>query len=210
MAAQTVTPAGKSSESLYLLIITVAIVSICAFLISLSTRGDGERTLQGHELDAFSDLNGQELAVFNNLRTSALEIDEVHRSAGNTAPWPTVAELEEEGLPPFVQDASWKKSGAYRWERILRPAGDIDLAVFVGYPDSGSQCGTMLLLFLHDHAKKQGNAGGEPQHAPYEIWYHASSAQPVPEVFTDQGFITAGWKEVKALRGADEIKRIKG
>ncbi len=209
MATQTVSPAGKGSESLYLLLITVVIVATCAVLISVTSGKEQQRVLQGYQIDAFADLNAKELAVFNNLRTSAVEIDDIHREDVNYAAWPAVEQLQQDGLPPFVQDVSWKKSGQYLWKKVARPEGNIDLAVFVGYPQD-AECGTMLLLFTHEHGKKQGNAHGESQHAPYEIWYHSSSREPLPEVFTDQVFIAAGWKEIRALSGADEVKRVKG
>ncbi len=210
MSDQIVPPSGKGLESLYLLIITVSIISVCAVLISFSSRDGDERSLQEHELDAFTALNAKELMVFNNLRTSALEIDAVHQESGDQAPWPTVSQLQDDALPPFLPDTSWKKSGQYQWQRILRPSGNIDVAVFVGHPNKDSGCGTMLLLFLHNHGKKQGNAGGKLQHAPYEIWYHGFFDEPAPEFLTDQAFIAAGWKEIKALSGADEMQRIKG
>ncbi len=209
MATQIVSPAGKGSESIYLLIITVVIVVTCALLISVTAGKQQKRILQGYEIDAFADLNGKELAVFNNLRTSAVEIDDIHKEGGRNATWPGVEQLQQEGLPPFVQDISWKKSGQYFWKMVTQPKGTIDLAVFVGYPKD-TECGTMLLLFTHDHVKKQGNAQGEPQHVPYEIWYHSSANQPLPKIFTDQVFIAAGWKEIRALSGTDEVKRVKG
>ncbi len=180
MATQIVSPAGKGSESLYLLVITACIFASCAFLISLTTGKEEERTLQAYQIDAFADLNGKELAVFNNLRTSALE-----------------------------KDVSWKKSGGYIWTRSLQPKGNIDLAVFIGHPQD-NDCGSMLLLFTHEHGKKQGNVTDKAEHPAYEIWYHRARYQPLPDTFTDQIFIAAGWKEICALSGADEVKRVKG
>lgn len=209
MATQIVSPAGKGSESLYLLVITACIFASCAFLISLTTGKEEERTLQAYQIDAFADLNGKELAVFNNLRTSALEIDSFHKEEGSDAPWPTVEQLEEDGLPPFLQDVSWKKSGGYIWTRSLQPKGNIDLAVFIGHPQD-NDCGSMLLLFTHEHGKKQGNVTDKAEHPAYEIWYHRARYQPLPDTFTDQIFIAAGWKEICALSGADEVKRVKG
>ncbi len=177
MATQIVSPAGKGSESIYLLIITVVIAGTCALLISL-TAGEGQkRIVQDYEIDAFADLNSKELAVFNNLRTSAVEIDSIHREEVTEASWPAVKQLQQDGLPPFVQDASWKKSGRYFWKMAAQPKGNIDLAVFVGYPRD-TECGTMVLLFTHEHGKKQGNARGEPQHVPYRInssFFHVDS-----------------------------------
>ncbi len=209
MATQIVSPAGKGSESIYLLIITAVIIVTCALLISFTAGKGQKRVIQDYEIDAFTDLNSKELAVFNNLRTSAVEIDSIHKEEVTEASWPAVEQLQQDGLPPFVQDISWKKSGQYFWKMVAQPKGNIDLAVFVGYPKD-TECGTMLLLFTHEHGKKQGNTWSKSQHVPYEIWYHSSSNEPLPEVFTDQVFIAAGWKEIRALSGADEVKRVKG
>ncbi len=209
MTTQIVSPASKGSESFYLFGVTLLIIASCAFLISLETGKEEKRTLQDYQIDAFVDLNSKELAVFNSLRTSALEINSFHEESGIEAPWPTVEQMQEDALPPFTKDVSWKKSGGYTWARSLRPKGNIDLAAFIGHPKD-NHCGSMLLLFTHEHGKKQGNVLDEPKHPPYEIWYHKAKYQPLPDVLTDQILIAAGWKEIRALSGADEVKRVKG
>ncbi len=49
-----------------------------------------------------------------------------------------------------------------------------------------------------------------PTHAPYEIWINDKKNQGFPNIITDQALIAAGWKEIVALTGEDEMKRMKG
>ncbi|NDV25167.1 DUF6162 family protein [Desulfovibrio sp. JC010] len=204
---QLVSPSGKGKETMYVLLAALLVGITCATLIFINQKQSQVADLANFQIRAFSDLNDKELAVFNGLYTAAVEINEIHNEGEE---WLTVPQLEEEFMPPFTRDASWKKSGRFSWNRELRPAGSMDIALYTGHPGQGESTGSFILLFLHDHKKKQGSARTGPRHAPYEIWYHTSANKPAPQVATDQGFIAAGWKEVIAYSGEDEVKRIKG
>ncbi len=209
MATQIVSPAGKGSESIYLLSVAMVIVLVCGTLIFLTTAREEQRRLRGYELDAFTELNARELAVFNTLRTAALEINDMHNEGSGVTLWPTIEQLQEEALPPFALDIASEKSGKYRWQRVVRPQGDIDLAIYIGHPEERG-CGTMVLLLSHGHHWQESNSSGAAQNPPFTIWYHPAAVQPLPDIFTAQAFIAAGWKEIRPLSGADELQRIKG
>ncbi|WP_421900931.1 DUF6162 family protein [Maridesulfovibrio sp.] len=204
---QLVSPSGKGKETIYVLLTALLVSVTCATLIFINQKQSHVADLADFQIRAFSDLNEKELAIFNGLYTAAVEINEIHNEEEE---WLTVAQLEEELLPPFTKDASWKKNGRFNWERTLRPAGSMDIALYTGHPSQGAETGSFILLFLHDHKQRQGNARTEPSHAPYEIWFHSSANKAAPQIATDQGFISAGWKEVIAYSGEDEVKRIKG
>ena len=68
--------------------------------------------------------------------------------------------------------------------------------------------GSFLLVMLHDHVKKEGNAGAAA-HVPYEIWLHASPVAETPSMVTDQSLINKGWREVVARKGESETLRTK-
>lgn len=204
---QLISPSGKGRETMYVLFAAILVAATCATLIFLNQKQSAVAGLESFQIRAFSDLNDKELAVFNGLYTAAVEINGIH---DDEEEWLSVKQLEEELLPPFTKDASWKKNGKYTWDRTLRPAGSMDIALYTGHPEKGNKMGSFILLFLHDHAKKQGNARTAPTHAPYEIWYHPAPDKTAPQVATDQGFISAGWKEVIAYSGEDEVKRVKG
>ena len=204
---QLVSPSGKRRETAFVLLAAVLVSITCGTLIFINQKRSDVAELADFQIRAFFSLNEQELAVFNGLYTAAVEIDEIHNEDEE---WLTVSQLEEDLLPPFTKDASWERSGRFTWSRELRPTGSMDIALYTGHPAQGTTAGSFILLFLHDHKQKQGSARTEPRHAPYEIWYHPSPEKNAPQAATDQGFISAGWKEVLAYSGADEVKRIKG
>lgn len=205
---QRITPSGKGKETSYVLLAAIIVLITCATLISLNQSTTELLELQNFQISAFADLNDQELAIFNGLYTSAYEIDEIHDEG--CGEWLTVKDLEESLLPPFVKDSSWDKNGKYEWSRTLSPTGTIDVAIYIGNPADKTKSGAFILLFLHDHANINSSSLTLPEHAPFEIWFHASADKSVPSIITDQAFIAAGWKEVEALSGKEEIKRIKG
>lgn len=205
---QRIKSSGKGKETSYILIAATTLLITCSALISLNHTKSESIKLPKFQMSAFTDLNEQELAIFNGLYTSAVEIDEIHNDEGGE--WLTITELEDSFLPPFVKDSLWKKSGQYKWSRRLNPTGSIDVAIYSGSPTGKIKSGSFTLLFLHDHAAMNSSQNPNPVHAPFEIWYHASSEKHPPSLITDQAFIAAGWKEVAPLSGKDEVKRIKG
>lgn len=204
---QLVVSSGKGKETIYVFLAAILVTITCATLIFINQKAPEMTKLESFQIRAFSDLNEKELAIFNGLYTAAVEMNEIHDEEEQ---WLTVKQLEDDLIPPFTKDASWKKNGKFIWDRSLRPAGSMDIALYNGHPQKTAAAGSFILLFLHDHKKKQGSARTEPTHAPYEIWYHASADKSPPQVATDQGFISAGWKEIIAYSGEDEVKRIKG
>jgi len=203
---QLVSPSGKGRETAFVLLAAVLVSIACATLMFLNQHKSQAAELASFQVRAFSALNEKELSVFNGLYTAAIEINEIHKEEEE---WLSVVQLEEELLPPFTKDTAWKKNGSYNWSCELRPAGSVDIALYSGHPDKDTPAGSFILLFVHDH-KMHSSTNKAPAHAPYEIWYHPSSLKQAPQAATDQGFISAGWKEVIAYSGADEVKRIKG
>ena len=119
---------------MYVLLAALIVSITCATLIFINQKQSQIEALADFQIRAFSDLNENELAIFNGLYTAAVEINEIHNEE---AEWLTVPQIEDELMPPF-------------------------------------------------------------------------SRQTGPEITTDQGFISAGWKQVIAYSGEDEIKNIKG
>lgn len=202
-----ISPSGKGKETMYVLLAALVVSITCATLIFINQKQSQIAVLADFQIRAFSHLNEKELVIFNGLYTAAVEINVIHEEE---AEWLTIVQLEDELMPPFTKDASWKKNGRFSWTRSLRPSGSIDIALYTGHPEEGKNTGSFILLFLHDHNQQLSNDRTEPSHAPYEIWFHPSADKMAPEITTDQGFISSGWKEVIAYSGEDEIKKIKG
>ncbi len=202
-----VTPAGGGKETLWLLVVIAVTVICCAAAVSLRTREDREKRIQDWQIDAFQDLSSREMAIYNGLQTASEEIIFIHSLENR---WPEIRELQDQFITPFVEDAAWGNQGRITWQKKILDAGDMHIALYYGSAEQADKDGSFLLLMLHDHKQKQGNVGGGPTHAPYEIWFHASGGKKPPEIVTDQSLISSGWKEIVALTGEDEMKRMKG
>lgn len=203
-----VAPAKGSAETKWLLLVASIIISICAATISARTAHTVQNRTESWQLNAFTDFNSQETGVFNGLLNAAYEIGHTHDYQNGH--WMEIRELEEFYIPPFVKDAAWKKQGNISWEQKVISVNNRHMALYKGVPANDTIGGSFLLLMLHEHKKKQGNAAKGPTHAPYEIWFHTNVDQKFPVIITDQALINAGWREVIALTGEDEVLRTKG
>lgn len=204
----TVQSCRASHESRWLALVVVCVLLVCSSAISLRTGQQVEKQITGWQINAFTELNGNETAVFSALETAALEINDTHDLEGGQ--WMGISQLEEMYIPPFVRDSSWQKQGKIIWSMKDLHSNSLDIATYMGTPGDDSIGGTFLLVLLHDHQPKQGQAGDEPKHPAYEIWFHKNRSQENPDIITDQALTSTGWREVVALTGQDEAVRIKG
>lgn len=201
-----VPPAGGTFETQLVVMVAFVTIILCGCGILLRGAGAEEHDVPAWQVDAFSDLQPKELAIFNALLTSAPEIEMIHEDEFD---WPSVTELAEAQLPPFVQDSSWRSDGRYNWMRNIISTEDKHIVLYMGSPGGDTKTGSFLLVMLHDHVKRQGNAGGAG-HAPFEVWIHPSSSPAFPEMSTDQALINGGWREVVARKGEREMKKSRG
>ncbi|QJB56952.1 DUF6162 family protein [Pseudodesulfovibrio sp. zrk46] len=199
-----VKPSGSGTESRLVLMVALLTIAICSAAIVLRNTAAKAKEVPTWQVDAFEDLRAEELAIFNGLISAAPEIDIFHEDEGGE--WPSVDALAADFIPPFVQDAAWKKNGAMAWIRSIINTQDKHIAMYVGHPLDVTKSGSFMLVMLHDHVKKEGNAGGAT-HAPYEVWIHASPVAEIPSMVTDQALINKGWREVVARKGDDETRR---
>ncbi len=203
-----VNPAKGGTETLWLLMVTAVILIGCGTAIGMRMHTNYEKRIETWQIDAFAELEAGEISIFNALQAAAEEINATHILEGDY--WVSVAELEELYVPPFAHDAAWHKQGKIQWAMKMVATDDRHIALYLGHPQAEEIQSAFLLLLLHDHKKKQGNAAVGPTHAPYEIWINDKKNQGFPNIITDQALIAAGWKEIVALTGEDEIKRMKG
>lgn len=201
-----VRPSGAGLETRMVFAVALLTIIICGSVILFRSSGATAKVIPAWQVDAFSDLRGEEMAIFNGLYTAAPEIELFYEDEGG---WPTVDQLAKELIPPFVHDAAWEKNGAPGWVRNIISTQDKDIALYVGHPRDGTKSGSFMLVMLHDLVKKEGNAGAAV-HAPYEVWIHASPVADVPTMVTDQALINKRWREVVARKGEDETRRTKG
>ncbi|WP_041721150.1 DUF6162 family protein [Pseudodesulfovibrio piezophilus] len=202
-----VKPSGSGLETRLVLLAALLTVIVCGGIIMVRHATATVQEAPSWQMNAFTDLRSEELATFNALYTAAPEIEAFHEDEDGR--WPSVTELRAEFVPPFVQDAAWQRNGGLDWARSLISTSDKHIACYLGSPMEQDKSGSFLLIMLHGHVKKEGNAGAS-SHVPYEIWLHASPVAEFPDLVTDQALINAGWRVVVARKGEDEMRRTKG
>ncbi|WP_147822464.1 DUF6162 family protein [Salidesulfovibrio onnuriiensis] len=205
---ELVRPAGGGNETLWLAVAAVVVVVACALGMGLRDRGARTAELLPWQMNAFTALNPEELGTFNALYTAAVEIDAVHEDGDGG--WMDISEMEDLFMPPFARDAAWRRQGRMVWTRRVPESPDLDLALYLGVPQQRERSGSFLLVMRHDHSAGRGHGAAEPGHGRFEVWYQASHRGGFPAVIKDQALIAAGWKEVVAFKGGDEIERVKG
>lgn len=204
---QTVHPGGGSRETRCVICAALITLAACALFAGGRISDSYAKSVEPWQINAFEDLNPVEMGTFNALRTAALDINDIH---DEEVRWMKVSELERLFIQPFARDAAWRKAGRIRWRSRTLPSETTHTALYLGSPEEADKTGQFLLVMLHSHEKKQGNAGTGPEHAPFEVWYRPAGSSEFPQIITDNALIALGWKEVVALRGEDEVRRVKG
>ncbi|WP_028694079.1 DUF6162 family protein [Pseudomonas cremoricolorata] len=172
--AQVIRPAGAGHETLYVLLAAMLIVLLAAAVVSLRGERDDEVTLASHEIDARRDLTPAEQGLHSDLQVAA---DEIVLLREDGAAQVEVATLAEEGLPPFVDDASSQSRGRHQWQRL---SGD----AYFGRSQAPAVAGNLLLIV-------PGRAG-----ASADLWLNRSEALAAPADLSQEALVASGWRHV--------------
>lgn len=171
--AQVIRPAGAGHETLYVLLVALLIVVLAAGVVSLRGERQDEATIASHQIDARRDLNAAEQGVFTDLWVA---FDEISMLRDETGAAPQPAALAEDGLPPFVSDASSDSRGRHQWQWLAAGA-------YLGRSQDAKVAGSFLLIL------PEGDA-------PADVWLRRDSAAVVPDDIGHEALIAAGWQQV--------------
>ncbi|QXH33945.1 DUF6162 family protein [Pseudomonas muyukensis] len=172
--AQLVRPAGAGHETLYVLLAAALIVLLAASVVSLRGEHEDTPTLAAHQLDARRDLNAAEQGIHTDLWVA---VDEIRLLNEDNGVAPEAAALAEEGLPPFVSDASSQRRGGHQWSRLANGA-------YLGRSQDAQVAGSFLLIVPQD-----GNA--QP-----DLWLRRDSSTQAPDDLAAEALVAAGWQQV--------------
>ncbi|NDV28552.1 DUF6162 family protein [Desulfovibrio sp. JC010] len=191
---KVIRPSSSGTETKFVFAAMLLTLVVCASSIALRHISKKEYSLPDWQINAFDSLNPQELAVYNGLVSAGAEIDAIHADDNNR--WPTVAELEEDFIPPFTKDSGWEKDGRIFWQRKILDSGYSHLALYRGISKESDKIrGTFLLAMIHDHVKKQGNAVSDAQAEldSFKIDSYETTPQPAEKKFPA---MTTGMEEM--------------
>ncbi|MHC6225258.1 DUF6162 family protein [Pseudomonas sp. X10] len=172
--AQVVRPAGAGHETLYVLLASLLIVALAATVVTLRGERQDEVAIAAHQLDARRDLNAAEQGIYTDLRVA---FDEIQMLREENAATPSVETLADEGLPPFIEDASSASRGRHHWQWL-------NVGAYLGQSQDNQVAGSFLLVLP---AAAEGEA---------DVWLRRDTAATVPQVLDHDALITAGWQQI--------------
>ncbi|WP_194791286.1 DUF6162 family protein [Pseudomonas sp. UFMG81] len=172
--AQVVRPAGAGHETLYVLLAAALIVLLAASVVALRGEREDEQAIAAHQLDARRDLNAAEQGIHTDLWVAVEEIRALHEDTGVA---PDAQALAEEGLPPFVADASSQSRGNPQWTLLGNGA-------YLGRSQDAQVAGSFLLIL-------PSAADAQP-----DIWLRRDSSALAPDALDHDTLIAAGWRQV--------------
>ncbi|MCD5973772.1 DUF6162 family protein [Pseudomonas quasicaspiana] len=173
---QVVRPAGAGHETLYVLALCLIILLVAGTVIGWHGERQDVQSVAAHELDARRDLTASEQGIYADLRVT---LDEIRLLAPEQATPVTPQLLSEEGLAPFVEDASSVSRGGHAWRMIDKS--------YLGVSQNPTVAGSFLLRI------------GATDDAQADIWINRSPSlsQDITDV-SDKALIASGWKQVVA------------
>lgn len=174
MTSQVIRPAGAGHETLYVLLLCLAILALAGSVVAWRAEPEQHADVAEHQLDARRDLNAAEQGIHADLKVA---FDEIHLLQEEEGRLPTPQELAGEGFPPFVDDASAANRGRHQW-RLLE--GDGGQAYF-GLSQASEVAGSFLLRI---------------DDAQADIWLHRGARIAAPGDLRPQALIAAGWRQL--------------
>lgn len=210
-AIQQVRPAGARLEALALIAAAVLVAGMLALWIRQHGRTETRQSLYEWQVSAFDTLTGPDQAIYNALEAAQYDIiylyDDLNlmNAPGQIFRWPSIQDLQESLVPPFVQDGSWQQNGSLRWA-LHEPLGEGEMQGSVMYLGTGGAMagqGSFLLVIGHVHA-------GFTNNNAVVIWWNAKNQVDMPQSGFRDSLILQGWRQVVPHSGAAEIRRLFG
>jgi len=173
---QLVRPAGAGHETLYVLLLCLAILAVAGSVVLWRGEPEVVSSVQTHQLDARRDLGASEQGIYADLRVT---LDEIHLLRQEQQALPTPQVLADEGFAPFAQDASSVSRGGHAWQLLGSGA-------YFGQSQAPSVAGSFLMRLNADD-------NAEP-----DIWLNRGASLQAPPDLADAALISAGWQQVIA------------
>lgn len=197
---QLIAPASNRWESL-LLALSILILILCTAIYA-EKYGIEEKvqTILDWQISAYSGLQGVDQGIYNELVVAA---DEIYWMQYFNGHWPIDEEFQEDLLPPFYRDESWKRNGSLNWtlKDVVQEGEAQGLTLYHGNNGSIEGQGAFVLVIDHKHA-------GGSQVSSANVWWHPDSSAPIPPTSKTASIILHGWKEVIPYQGRDEYERL--
>ena len=200
VSSQVVQPGVQRWESPLLAGATALLVLVTGLYAVWFGREEPGQRLEDWQISAYSDLDGADQAIYNQLQVAAEEIVLMHLFNGV---WPDWEDFQEVYLPPFYRDLGWEQNGAIEWRLVVANDDENGNGLTLYHGGEGEIPGQGAWMVRIDHS----HAGGEQISEP-TIWWHPEADAPPPPQTGVSAFILEGWRQVVPYQGRDEVERI--
>ena len=172
---QVVRPAGAGHETLYVLLLCLAILAVAGTVVLWRGESHEMSSVNNHQLDARRDLSASEQGIYADLRVT---LDEIHLLRQEQPTLPTPQTLADEGFAPFAQDASAVSRGNHAWRLLNAKA-------YFGQSQAPTVAGSFLMRLT---------AGDDVA----DIWLNRDGTLTAPADLSDTALESAGWQQIVA------------
>src|SRR5690606_23916454 len=117
-----VPPENGRLESLAVGLVALAVLAITLIFAWSQPDQTGTPPLTDWQISAFTDLGEVDQAMYSALLSAAEEITFVQQEY---AQWLSIEDLRESFVPPFYEDAFWRRNGEVQWE-LHHPVGELE------------------------------------------------------------------------------------
>lgn len=195
-----VAPSHTRWESVLLALALSGLVLFTALYARTYGREERPQIILDWQVSAYSDLQGADQAIYNELLVAA---DEIYYMQYYNGTWPQDADFQEALLPPFYRDLSWQRNGSVQWvlKDVIQEGEAQGLTLYHGSGSTNADQGAYLLVIDHKHA-------GNSQINGSSIWWHSDRFAPLPETSKVASLILSGWKQVVPYQGRNEVERL--
>ena len=201
-SSMIVPPESGRLESLVVGVVAlVVLIGTVAFAWAQPEQGSRPQ-LTDWQISAFDDLGEVDQAMYSALLSATEEITFTQQEYAH---WLTVEELAESFVPPFYEDAFWRRNGEVQWD-LHHPVGEVETSqgatFYFGHSGKVEGQGAWLIVQRHSHA-------GYNAVTQAEIWLHENPDVAQPAELRQDSLIRNGWLQVVPYSGADEGQRLR-
>lgn len=115
MIIQAVTSENGGQEGNWIAFLCALILIVGALLLPYNSENTAQQNIEPFQI-SIKDLTTQPLSMIADLRLADEEIRYLHEA--NQA-WPSVTQLEQDWVAPFVKDKSWAHQGEHHWLQVM-------------------------------------------------------------------------------------------
>ncbi len=181
---------SSKKENISLLISFILIILISGIILKFRHRPKYEQTILENEISSYSDLNSVELGIYSDIKNSLFDISMIYDEDGKI---PKIEMLQEEAIPPYVKDTTWKQRGNIDWTYFEHD----NLIYYLGISNDVNKIGSFLLEFNLENIEAS------------DVFFSKENF-PIENFKKDMDEYANLFKKIVPYTGKEERKKFKG